>query len=295
MPLEHDFRSKQKPKNNHFKQKNQANSRNITHFKSNPVKSSAESNVPESNNILDAVRINKALADAGVCSRRKAEEYIAAGKVTINGQVISELGYKVNSHDIICVDGQKIKRGSSRCYLLLHKPVQTMCTAYDPEGRSTIFDILPQKWQKKRLFSVGRLDFFSEGLLILTDDGDFAQKLSHPSHNFTKTYRVLVREEVNSEHLKIMQSGMTLKEGEKLAPIKVEVIRPPNADTPTTLLEMTLSQGINRQIRRMCRDLNLTIFKLIRIAQGPVLLDNLGVGDIRELTKAELKALGKMV
>ncbi len=240
---------------------------------------------------LAPVRINKALADAGVCSRRKAEELITSGKVSVNNQIITELSFKVQAQDKLCVEGKEIKRGTTRCYLLLHKPVQTMCTAHDPEGRSTIFDILPSKWRNERLFSVGRLDFFSEGLLILTNDGDFAQKLSHPSHNLTKTYRVLVREEVSPALLKIMQSGMTLEEGEKLAPVDVRVVRPPNADTSTTLLEMTLSQGINRQIRRMCRDLGLTIFKLIRIAQGPVLLGDLEIGAVRELTKKEIYAL----
>ncbi len=239
----------------------------------------------------DSVRINKALADAGVCSRRKAEELITSAKVSVNGNIVTELSFKVLPHDVLCVDGQEVKRSLTRCYLLLHKPVQTMCTASDPEGRDTVFDILPEKWRNKRLFSVGRLDYFSEGVLILTDDGDFAQKLSHPSHNFTKTYRVLIREEVSPALLKTMQSGMTLKEGEKLAPVEVQVVRPPNAQTSTTLLEMTLSQGINRQIRRMCRDLGLTIFKLIRIAQGPVLLGDLEAGAVRELTKAEIKAL----
>ncbi len=240
-----------------------------------------------------AVRINKALADAGVCSRRKAEELIIAGKVVINGKVVTELGHKVMPDDIISVNGQEIQRTTKRFYIMLHKPVQTMCTAYDPEGRSTIYEILPKKWQDKRLFSVGRLDYFSEGLLILTDDGEFAQRLAHPSHHLAKTYRVLVREEVSDSMLKTMQDGMTLKEGEKLAPVKVSIVRPPNQNTNTTLLEMTLSQGVNRQIRRMCRDLGLTIFKLIRIAQGPLLLEDLPVGHVRELSELDVRNLLK--
>ncbi len=237
------------------------------------------------------VRINKALADAGVCSRRKAEELITAGKVKVNDKLITELSFKVSPNDKICVNGQEIKRNAQRCYLMLHKPVHTVCTAYDPDGRTTIFDILPKLWKEKRLFSVGRLDYFSEGLIILTDDGNLAQKLAHPSHHLSKTYRVLVRENVTQEMLKIMQSGMTLKEGEKLAPVLVSVVRPPNTDTSTTLLELTLTQGINRQIRRMCRDLGLTIFKLIRIAQGPLLLGELEAGAVRELTKSEISQL----
>ncbi len=268
-----------------------------SNFSKNAKPNHVSSNVPkniETQNSNDPVRINKALADAGVCSRRKAEELISDGKVVVNGNVVTELGFKVKAQDIICVNGKEIERGFARCYLLLHKPVQTMCTAYDPEGRTTIFDKLPEKWRNKRLFSVGRLDYFSEGLLILTDDGDFAQKLAHPSHHQAKVYRVLVREEVSPTMLKTMQSGMTLKEGEKLAPVEVRIVRTPNADASTTLLEMTLHQGINRQIRRMCRDLGLTIFKLIRIAQGSILLGDLEVGSVRELSKSEIKALTKM-
>ncbi len=256
-----------------------------------PLNKDYMTHTKNNNDQTSGIRINKALADAGICSRRKAEEFIIAGKVMVNNKVVTDLSQRVMPDDSISLNGQDIKRSEKRCYLMLHKPVQTMCTAYDPEGRNTIFDILPKKWKEKRLFSVGRLDYFSEGLLILTDDGDFAQKLAHPSHDLTKTYRVLIREEVSETMLKIMQDGMTLKEGEKLAPLKVSVVRAPNKNTSTTLLEMTLSQGINRQIRRMCRDLGLTIFKLIRIAQGKVLLADLEPGQIRELSKAEIKSL----
>ena len=234
-----------------------------------------------------AIRINKALADTGICSRRKAEELILAGKVTINGETISNLAHKVFSEDIIYVNEEKINRSAKRTYLMMHKPVQTICTANDPEGRITIFDILPSKWKTKRLFTVGRLDYFSEGLLLLTDDGNFAQKLAHPRYHLPKVYQVIVRESITPEKIEIMQNGMTLKEGEKLAPIKINMVR---KKQNSTLLEMTLHQGINRQIRRMCRDLDLTILKLTRISHGLIVLD-ISEGEVRELTKKELNSL----
>ncbi len=243
------------------------------------------------NGDTDSVRINKALADAGICSRRKAEELILAGKVFVNGVCIDNLGHKVSAKDEIRVQGQKVQRQEARSYLMLHKPVQSMCTANDPEGRETIFDILPAKWRQKRLFTVGRLDYFSEGLLLLTDDGYLAQRLAHPRYHLPKIYEVWVREKVQDEHLALMRSGMTLDEGEKLAPVQVRIL---HKEARSTLLEMTLHQGINRQIRRMCRDLGLTILQLTRVAQGPLELD-IAAGKVRELSLAELTALRKAV
>ncbi len=248
-------------------------------------------NTPNAQDNFDAsgVRINKALADAGVCSRRKAEELIAAGKVFVNGERVTNLGHKVHPHDELRVDGQVLARKDERTYLILHKPVQTMCTAHDPEGRTTIFDVLPSAWRHKRLFTVGRLDYFSEGLLLLTDDGHFAQKLAHPRYHLPKIYEVLVRGDVYEQDLDRMEAGMTLQEGEVLAPVRARVLR---RFERSTLLELTLFQGINRQIRRMCRDLDLTILKLVRVAQGPIELD-IPSGEVRALSNYELQALQK--
>ncbi len=262
--------------------------------RNNQVYNSAHNSNYEHNNAepsQDLVRINKALADAGICSRRKAEELILAGKVFVNGLRIDNLGHKVGLHDEIRVDGKKVVREEQRSYLMFHKPVQTLCTAHDPEGRQTIFDILPAQWRQKRLFTVGRLDYFSEGLLLLTDDGHFAQHMAHPRYHLPKIYEVWVRENVYEEQLDLMRRGMTLEEGEKLAPVQVRILR---KEARSTLLEMTLHQGINRQIRRMCRDLHLTILQLMRVAQGPIDLD-ISAGKVRELSAQELKALRKAV
>ena len=242
------------------------------------------------------IRINKALADAGVCSRRKAEELIIQGLVRVNGQVVTNLGHKVApATDTILVNNTPIRQTVARTYLMMHKPVQVMCTLSDPEGRPTIVDILPPQWRNLRLFPVGRLDYFSEGLLILTDDGQLAQRLAHPRHHLDKLYEVLVRGKASEQSLTTMRRGMTLAEGEKLAPVGVKVLPSPAEDTRGTLLRLTLRQGVNRQIRRMCRDLHLTILRLRRVAQGPLELGTLASGAVRALRDDELAALRQAV
>lgn len=238
------------------------------------------------------VRLNKALADAGVCSRRKADDIIAQGLVSVNGVTVTSLGLRVSAHDCIAVNGVPLQGKESRTYLLLHKPVQVLCTAKDPEGRPTVLDLLPAPWNALRLYPVGRLDYFSEGLIILTDDGELAHKMAHPRHHLPKVYHVLVREEVNPELLEIMRQGMVLAEGEQLAPMEVEIL-PPSTSERGTVLQMTLHQGINRQIRRMCRDLKLTILTLARVAQGPLQLGELPSGKVRVLSEIEVESLRK--
>lgn len=243
------------------------------------------------------VRVNKALADAGVCSRRQADALIAAGRVTVNGAVVTELGRKIDpATDTLAVDGRPVRlsrTADAPLTLLLHKRPGCVTTARDPEGRPTVFDALPAAYRAKRLFSVGRLDFFSEGLLLLTTDGELANRLAHPRWHVDKRYVVTVRGTVNAGTLEAMARGMTLAEGERLAPVRARITARLAADR--FILEMELSQGVNRQIRRMCRDLGLTILKLCRIAQGPVSLGALPVGHCRELTAGELTALRRSV
>lgn len=173
-------------------------------------------------------------------------------------------------------------------YLLLHKPVQTVTTARDPQGRTTVFDILPAWAQNDRLVSVGRLDYFSEGLLILTNDGELTNRLTHPRHHAPKTYEVLVRGPVGPKTLATMERGMTLSEGETLAPVAARVL---SRGGDRTTLELILTQGLNRQIRRMCRDLGLTILRLRRTRLGPISLGDLPPGQCRALTPSEVKVL----
>lgn len=170
---------------------------------------------------------------------------------------------------------------------MLNKPIQVVCTASDPEGRPTVLDCLAPKDRTLRLYPVGRLDFFSEGLLLLTNDGQLAQRLTHPRHHQPKTYEVLVRGTAPDSALKIMRRGMRLAEGEEVLPVDVTA----EAAGPDTLLRMILRQGLNRQIRRMCRDLDLTILRLRRVAQGTLRLGDLAVGKTRPLSEEEVNRL----
>ena len=255
------------------------------------------------------VRINKALADAGVCSRRRADELVAAGLVRVNGEVVTSPGLQVSPSDALEVNGKPIQsRAQEPCYLLLHKPVRVLSTAYDPEGRTTVLDLVPEPWKARRLYPAGRLDFFSEGLVLLTDDGELTNRIVHPSHHLPRLYHVLIRGAVPEAALETMRRGMTLAEGENLAPVGVRVLPgslhdlsgvQKDAEQPSgqvgTLLELTLHQGLNRQIRRMCRDLKLTILRLVRVAQGPLRLGVMRSGEVRELSPVEVAALKKAV
>ena len=238
----------------------------------------------------NAVRLNKFLAQNGLCSRRGADELIRQGAVTVNGQK-AEAGTKVDpARDQVAVHGKPVAPAAEAAglTLALHKPVQVVTTARDPQGRTTVLDLLPPEIRKLRPNPVGRLDFLSEGLLLLTTDGELCNRLTHPRHHVPKTYRVRLRGRVSDEALRSMRSGMTLVEGDVLAPVQTRVLSEAFGET---LLEMILIQGVNRQIRRMCRDLNLTVLQLSRTAQGPVLLGDLKPGAWRELSPRELRDL----
>lgn len=243
-----------------------------------------------------AIRLNKFLARAGYCSRRKADELIAQGRVTLNDQLVLQIGSKILPEcDRILIDGQEIQNQAEmqeNIYVLLNKPVQVVSSVQDPQKRKTVLDLLPHELVQKRIFPVGRLDYMSEGLLLLTNDGDLTYRLTHPRWHVPKVYQVKIRGHVSRDKLQIMRKGMILKEGEKLAPIKVYNVKQENQHT---LLEMQLKQGLNRQIRRMCRDLELTILSLQRTAQGPVHLSSLSPGTWRYLTSTELKNLKNQV
>nr|WP_254060386.1 pseudouridine synthase [Halodesulfovibrio sp. MK-HDV] len=240
------------------------------------------------------MRINKALAFAGICSRRAADDLIAQGVVFVNGVKVEEPGLKIiPTSDVLEVNAERVVFNTEKAeplYVLLHKPVQTVCTANDPEGRPTVLDILPEEFKEKRIFPVGRLDFFSTGLLLLTNDGELTHRLTHPKWHQTKVYRVRVRGDVPEEVLEKFRRGMTLEEGEKLAPIECKILA---HDEGNTRVEMVLTQGINRQIRRMFRDVELTILNLHRVKIGPIQIGELDKGESRELTPEELAELYK--
>lgn len=234
----------------------------------------------------DGVRLNKYLAGTGLCSRRKADELIAQGRVTINGHP-AQAGDRVQSTDTVRVDGERLSSEEEKVVLMLHKPVEVVSTASDPQGRRTVLDFVPQRYRHLRLFPVGRLDYYSEGLILLTNMGELAQRLMHPSHSQRKVYKVLVRGRVTDAALFRMRGGMTLAEGDVTAPAGVE----PEDLGRDTLLTITLKQGLNRQIRRMCRDCGLTVLKLKRVAEAGLKLGNLPEGETRALSQEEVAAL----
>ncbi len=248
--------------------------------------------VPES--ATQRLRLNKAIALAGVCSRRKADELIQQGLVQINGDTVLTPGLSIDpAHDVVAVRGQILDlphASAGHAYILLHKPVKIVTTVSDPQGRPTVLDMLPPELRQRRLFPVGRLDYFSEGLLLLTTDGDLAYRMTHARFHLPKVYHVRVRGLVADSILESMRQGMTLAEGERLAPVPARVLEIDRL-APATILELTLIQGVNRQIRRMCRDLQLTVLQLTRVSQGPLLLDDLKPGAWRRLSPEEYDAL----
>ncbi len=243
------------------------------------------------------IRINKYIADSGYCSRRAAETLIEQRRVRVNNQLAIQ-GMQIEENDVVYVDNKALSNTQESICLLMHKPIQVVSTAKDPEGRTTVLDLLPEKYQNYRLYPVGRLDFFSEGLIILTNDGELAHKLMHPKHDLPRLYRVRVRK--NSSHsiesiLSIMQEGMVLEDGTQLAPVKTRIFNERNTTPVEYDVEFTLYQGVNRQIRRMCQESDLTILRLMRIGHGPLSLSDIPRGGFRELTKTELETLKRSI
>ena len=235
-----------------------------------------------SNNNL--VRLQKYMADCGVASRRKSEELIEAGKVKVNGH-IATIGSKVNpKKDIVTVRGKRINKEEKLYYIMLNKPRGYVTTVSDEMGRKTVMDLVDIN---ARVYPVGRLDKDSEGLLLLTNDGSFANALTHPKHNYAKVYRVTVRPSVDDEILYKLRNGIEI-DGRKTAPCDVNVI---TEEQGRVVLEFILREGRNRQIRKMCDAVNLEVARLKRISIGPLTLGMLKTGKTRFLTDNEVKKL----
>ncbi|MBC8081113.1 MAG: rRNA pseudouridine synthase [Gorillibacterium sp.] len=232
-------------------------------------------------------RLQKVLAQAGIASRRKSEEYIAAGRVEVNGIIISELGAKVDPiNDVIRVDGRLIK-GENKIYLVLHKPKGVITSVHDPKGRKVVADYLPGI--KERVYPVGRLDYDTEGLLILTNDGDFANLLTHPRHHVPRTYRATVKGVPHGNVLEQLAKGIQLDDG-ITAPAEVDYFDI-KTDKKETVITITIYEGRNRQVRRMFEAVNFPVILLKRIQFGPLYLGNLARGQFRPLTKKEVDEL----
>jgi 23S rRNA pseudouridine2605 synthase len=246
-------------------------------------------------------RLQKILARAGIASRRKVEELIREGKITVNGK-LAELGDKADpEQDSIKVGGKRIQpAGGEHRYLLLNKPREVMSTLSDPEGRKTVMDFVPPQ-MRKALVPVGRLDFHTEGLLLLTDDGEFAQHVAHPRYGGTKTYEVKVKGTPSESQLDRLREGIVI-EGRRTSPAKVVPRNPhkaaiarrrtePESDNSWWVIE--ISEGRTRQIREMFFQIGHPVSKLRRVAIGPLRDPQLPVGALRELTEQEVRKLMK--
>ncbi len=234
-------------------------------------------------------RLQKILAAAGVASRREAEKIILAGRVRVNGKVVTELGTKVDpARARITVDGKQVK-AETKAYYMFYKPRGVVTTMNDPQGRRSIASFVGEL--PERVFPVGRLDYNTEGLLLLTNDGELAQALMHPSHEVNKTYVVKVVGLPKMSDLDKLRMGVKLEDG-MTAPAIVN-LRNRDMEANCTIFDITIHEGRNRQVRRMCDAIGFPVRELKRIKMGPLQLMDIGRGKLRELTDQELKALKK--
>lgn len=237
------------------------------------------------------VRLQKIIAAAGVASRRAAEDLIRQGRVSVNGVTVTGLGTKADpDQDDIRVDGRRVRPARRLRYILLHKPRRVVTTRRDPQQRRTVMDLLTGV--REPVYPVGRLDYDSEGLLLLTNDGDLAARLTHPRHGVVKRYRVLVRGVPDEDALDVLRRGVVI-EGERTGPADVRVLGKPGGRRTgeSTWLEIAIGEGRNRQVRRMCQAIGHPVLRLQRVAIGPLTARGLRPGEWRDLTPDEVEAL----
>ena len=233
----------------------------------------------------ETIRLQKFLADSGVASRRKSEELIADGKVRVNGRV-AQIGDKIDpKHDVVTVNGRKLVRDNSYVYLVLNKPRGYVTTMSDEMDRRCVAELVADVG--RRVYPVGRLDRDSEGLLLITNDGEFANAMTHPSRHISKTYRVSVRPKITEEQLTVLTSSLMI-DGRKTMPADVRIV---SNEEDKSVLEIVLYEGRNRQIRRLCEEAGLDTVRLKRVAIGQLKLAGLKVGEYRSLTHDEVSLL----
>ncbi|HET6560844.1 MAG TPA: pseudouridine synthase [Marmoricola sp.] len=232
------------------------------------------------------VRLQKLLAQSGVASRRKCEELMLAGLVEVDGEVVTRLGTKVDPRTaVIRVDGKRLPPVSPNVYLVLNKPRGVVSTMSDPQGRRTLGDLVADR--PERLFHVGRLDTDTAGLILLTNDGDFAQRVAHPSYELLKTYVAEVDGVVEKATVRRLREGVALEDG----PVEVHTCRVVSSTVDRSIVELSIHEGRNRIVRRLLDEVGHPVRQLTRTAIGPVVLRGLKAGAMRELTRDELGTL----
>ena len=235
-------------------------------------------------------RLQKVLAAAGVGSRRHCEALIATGRVAVDGEIVTQLGTKVDPDMAkIAVDGKPLQGSSEKVHILLNKPVGYTCTRFDPHAKHTVIELVPESGAF--LYPVGRLDVNTSGLLILTNDGDLANLLTHPSHRVEKTYTAVVRGRVSARALRDLEKGVALEDG-VTAPAQARLISY-SRDRDSSTVELTIHEGRKRQVRRMLETVGHRVLQLTRVRMGTLVLGGLREGQSRRLTKKEVSELRK--
>lgn len=237
-------------------------------------------------------RLQKILSAAGIASRRAAEEYIRQGRVSVNGHTVTELGTKADpDEDDIRVDGRRLKQPQRRRYILLYKPRGYITTRSDPQKRPTVIDLLTKGGVREYVYPVGRLDYESEGLLIVTSDGDLAAKLTHPSHGVARQYEARVKGVPDAHTIERLSKGVVL-DRRRTSPAEVEVVKVlETTGTPQSVVSVTIHEGRNRQVRRMCEAVGHPVMRLRRVRIGPITDPNIRPGEFRDLSPKEIAAL----
>lgn len=236
---------------------------------------------------MEEVRLQKYLAECGIASRRKCEEYIEQGKVEVNGKIVAELGTKINPEkDKVKFEGKEIKESSRLVYILLNKPIGYVTTTDEQFGRDKVLDLVKVK---ERVVPVGRLDMYTSGALILTNDGDFVYKVTHPKHEITKTYTVTIKGIIKSEEVEKLREGVDI-EGYITKPAKVKILK---TDTEKNIsrLEIIIHEGKNRQVRRMCEAIGKRVIALHRSKIGKISVKDIELGKWRYLKSEEVKEI----
>lgn len=233
-------------------------------------------------------RLQKYMARCGAASRRKCEEYITQGRVKVNGQTVTQLGTTVSASDKVELDGKLLQEQPKYVYLMLNKPEKVMSTSSDPEGRVTVTQLIDLPY---RLYPVGRLDYNTSGLILLTNDGDAAYRLTHPKYEIEKEYLAVIKGEIDRRDILKLERGVQIEENTVTAPAKIQVV---GGTQHTVTLSITIHEGRNREVRKMLEAINKELLSLMRIRIGGINLGKLPSGEYRELNSTELAYISSL-